>query len=71
MATSKCVKCDGIGFESEDFSLPNGEEVVFVQCAKCGGVVGVLDQFGVADVVEANKMLLVKIAEKLGVPIDR
>jgi hypothetical protein len=69
VANSKCPKCDAGAFISEDYMLPVGEEIVFVQCAACGTVVGVLEKHGIADVVEGNQALLMKIAEKLGITV--
>jgi hypothetical protein len=44
MAVSKCMKCDNTTFESVACKMSNQKvEFTFVQCAKCGGVVGVID----------------------------
>lgn len=45
MAQSKCPKCENTVFEMRTMS-PLGAtfKVCFVQCSKCGTVVGVVDQ---------------------------
>jgi len=63
MAQSTCVKCGDYRFEVTDpVTLPNAlQPVVFVQCANCGGVVGVQDS------LHAPHMIL-KLAQKLNIP---
>jgi predicted nucleic-acid-binding Zn-ribbon protein len=58
---STCVKCGSTNFETKEAS-PSGSnyKFMFVQCARCGGVVGVTDFFNTA-------ALLRKLAKKLGV----
>jgi hypothetical protein len=50
MAASKCMKCAGVKFEVVETqpapysSVPNSTvKYGFVQCANCGGVVGVVE----------------------------
>jgi hypothetical protein len=44
MATSKCAKCNNTTFESKRGKIINDDNpIVFVQCAKCGSVIGVYD----------------------------
>ncbi len=52
MATSTCVKCGSSQFEMVA-NTPSGSEYVleFVQCSKCGGVIGVLDIHNVGELV--------------------
>lgn len=46
MAMSKCLGCGGTTFELSETS-PQGSRFKFhfIQCSKCGGVVGVVDYF--------------------------
>jgi len=64
MATSTCVKCDGHRFEIKE-AQPKGAayKFYFVQCASCGGVVGVVN-------ISHVPTMLRKIAEKLNVNVD-
>jgi hypothetical protein len=57
---STCVKCGNTSFETKE-AEPQGShyKVVFVQCTKCGGVVGVMDFFNIGS-------LLQTLAKKLG-----
>jgi predicted nucleic-acid-binding Zn-ribbon protein len=61
MALSTCIKCGHHMFELSE-AEPNGSNVklFFVQCASCGGVVGVTDYCNTA-------LTLEKLSNKLGV----
>jgi hypothetical protein len=63
MATSTCVKCEGKRFEIKEVS-PNGAtfKYYFIQCASCGGVVGVTDFYNIGAALK-------KLATKLGVSL--
>lgn len=54
MARSTCTKCGSSSFEGVE-SAPKGlgVSVLFVQCAQCGGVVGVNDLQNTPDLVTA------------------
>lgn len=61
MATSKCIKCDSTRFELvlKDGIAGSQYKICFIQCAACGGVVGVADYYNTGAALE-------KIAAKLG-----
>lgn len=63
MAKSTCVKCGGTEFELVE-TTPKKSHFVFsfVQCAQCGGVVGVMDFYNIGNVLK-------QIGEKLGVRV--
>ena len=63
MATSTCIKCGSHSFEMIE-AEPKGSNfvVMFIQCANCGGVVGVCDFFNIGDLVK-------RLATKLKVDI--
>lgn len=66
MAESKCPRCQCVTFEAKGYTLSNvDEEVVFIQCAGCGSVVGVVDRFGVAEAVQRNQAILSEITAAL------
>jgi len=52
MATSKWPKCDSTTFEMKD-SIPSGAShpFVFVQCSRCGAVIGVLEQQNISTLI--------------------
>lgn len=61
MATSKCVKCENTRFEMKQAQISGSNFILFfIQCASCGGVVGVVE----AENISAK---LTKIARKIGV----
>lgn len=52
MAISKCIKCDNTIFEMVEKEPNNARfKMMFVQCAKCGGVVGVTDYSNVPTLI--------------------
>ena len=58
MASSTCIKCGGTQFESKELTLKRPKSKLWmVQCAACGGVVGVVDQAIGEDVYEIRKAL--------------
>lgn len=61
MATSKCGSCGSPSFEVKEHT-PNHStfRLLFVQCAKCGVVVGVNEFFNIGAMLD-------KIARKIGV----
>ena len=74
MAQSTCVKCGNTRFELVLVDKPtlNGSKYKFnfVQCASCGGVIGVLDYENIGDRVESNGKAIKKIANKIGVDVS-
>jgi hypothetical protein len=59
MAISTCIKCGGTKFENKSVT-PKGSNFVltFIQCASCGGVVGVMDYYNLGqDIQEIKKVL--------------
>lgn len=65
MATSTCMKCGGTRFELK-LAEPSGArfKIYSVQCAKCGGVVGVEPYYHTASLLE-------KIAAHMGIDLHR
>jgi hypothetical protein len=60
MATSKCVKCDSHRFELVEQTPARAVfKYNFVQCASCGGVVGVVEYFNIGGMLQT-------LAKKLG-----
>lgn len=72
MAKSTCIKCDSTSFEMVE-QTPHGSVhvVFFVQCAKCGGVVGVQPYFDVAELLVRHHHGLTELAQSLGRPLVR
>jgi hypothetical protein len=64
MAIPTCLRCGGLTFESKEASPRNSNfRLTFIQCAACGGVVGVLDYYNIGE-------LLHTLARGLGVSLD-
>jgi hypothetical protein len=63
MATSTCIKCGGTTFESREATPRSSPfKLAFVQCASCGGVVGVMDFHNIGEMLkDFAKVLGVKI----------
>ena len=66
MAVSTCMKCGGYDFEivTKENVRNAVSKIRFVQCAHCGGVVGVQER-------DDNNMLIEALAQKLGVSLRR
>lgn len=64
MALSTCIKCGNHFFETVE-QEPNGSNFKynFIQCAKCGGVVGVVDYWNVGSLLHTP-------AKKMGLDIS-
>lgn len=64
MATSKCPKCDSVSFETVAKSIDGSRfKVNFIQCSRCGSVVGVLEYYDIG-------YLIHRLAKELHVNID-
>ena len=64
MAQSKCIKCDSTQFELVQHSPSKSTfKLVFTQCAKCGGVVGVTEFYNIGDKLE-------KLFKALNIPFN-
>ena len=65
MASSTCIKCGNHIFELVEREPINAAfRLNFVQCSSCGGVVGVLDHFNIAQLIS-------EFAKKLGARANR
>ena len=66
-----CIKCGCNVFEIEPYT-PSGTTIKlnFVQCAECGGVVGVLEQFSISGMLKLHGAAMKKLAEKARVKVD-
>jgi len=52
MATSSCPKCGGHSFEMKNAVLTNSTcKLMFVQCAHCGTVIGVVDYYDSGELI--------------------
>lgn len=71
MATSSCPKCGNHTFEVKQNTPQQSRYVLlFVQCASCGTVVGVLDYYNIgAQMIQQNKAIKT-LAQKLQVHVD-
>ncbi|HMK03805.1 MAG TPA: hypothetical protein VK489_06420 [Ferruginibacter sp.] len=52
MAYSKCPKCDNTYFEvTENAPTKSNYKLLFVQCSKCGSVVGTMDFYNIGTLI--------------------
>jgi hypothetical protein len=65
MAISKCSKCDNTTFEMVEKDNITGAnfKVMFIQCARCGAVIGVQDYYNLG-------AMLNTIKKHLGIPLQ-
>jgi hypothetical protein len=71
MAASTCVKCGNDSFEAVE-TTPVGSEhpVTFVQCASCGGVVGVHDGIEAGRLTRQQNAAIHKLARQFGMSLE-
>ncbi|MEK3873737.1 MULTISPECIES: hypothetical protein [unclassified Paenibacillus] len=71
MALSKCLGCGSTRFEMvENSPSSSAYRLMFVQCASCGGVVGVMDFYNIGAQNEKLKAALKKIARANNIHVD-
>jgi heterodisulfide reductase subunit A-like polyferredoxin len=65
MSQSKCAKCDHLTFEMVE-NTPKGSKfhVIFIQCARCGAVVGVQPSENIPALLHFMKDMLAELAPK-------
>jgi len=60
MASSKCIKCDNTTFEMKEAKITGSNyRMMFVQCSRCGGVVGLTEFMNTGAMLD-------RISRKLG-----
>jgi uncharacterized Zn finger protein len=65
MNRSKCPKCEKSGFEVvNEVPVNSNYPLIFVRCANCGSVIGVLDYYNVGELIK-------KLAEKLKIDLNK
>lgn len=68
MARSTCPKCEHTGFEIVENEPTNSMyKIIFIQCSKCGAVVGTTDFYNIGERTAEIKEALKKIAQTMGV----
>lgn len=59
MAKSSCVKCGSQSFECKEARPEDSKYVLmFIQCANCGGVIGVMEDMNIGAMLEEIKTLV-------------
>jgi hypothetical protein len=59
MAQSKCSKCDSTFFEAVEKEISGYKfKLSFIQCAKCGNVVGVMEYLNIGAVLKSMEKKL-------------
>ena len=71
MVASTCVKCGNDAFEVVE-ATPEGADhpVSLVQCASCGGVVGVHDGVEVGRLIRQQNAAIHTLARQFGMKLD-
>jgi len=64
MAISTCIKCGHISFELKEVTpIGSAFRLYFIQCAGCGGVIGVMDLYNIGHLIH-------KLANELDVSLE-
>ena len=70
MAFSKCMRCECATFEVVEAEPHDSNyKLLFVQCRRCGGVVGALDCMNIGAMLVKQFEAIQKIADHLGVKV--
>lgn len=65
MAQSKCISCNNTTFETKEAKISGSNfRKYFIQCSKCGGVVGVTSFYNTNTLIE-------KLAKALNINLHR
>lgn len=67
----KCVKCGSLQFALSNRFRPEGSDsdVFAIQCAQCGGVVGVEGEFAICEMLLEQNRAIQAIANALKIPV--
>lgn len=71
MGSSRCVKCDSTSFELQEADIAGTSfRLLFVQCASCGGVVGVHDRNNIGEMLMRQNDALKQIAQGVDADVE-
>jgi len=66
MAYSRCPQCENTAFEVVENSPSKSRfKLLFVQCGKCGSVIGTMDFFNVGSMIETVESKIEKLERSL------
>lgn len=70
MAESMCTRCDGTAFETVTVT-PQGIDraLLAIQCAACGGVVGVVETHDIARMIHQQNRGLIFVGQQFGMKL--
>lgn len=70
MAVSVCTKCDGTAFEAVELAIEGVDRVLLaVQCAGCGGVLGVVEKHDLANMIRQQNRALIFVGQQFGMKL--
>lgn len=70
MTSSSCTKCEGTVFEAVEVAPEGIDRVLLaVQCAECGGVVGVVEKHDLASMVHQQNRALIFVGQQFGMKL--
>jgi len=70
MTDSICTKCDGTVFEAVEVTPQGVDRVVLaIQCASCGGVVGVVEKHDNASMIHQQNRALIFVGQQFGMKL--
>lgn len=68
VAKSSCVKCDNQTFELKEIKVSGSRFRLFsIQCARCGGVVGIQEAMNTSGMLLAQNKVINAIAAHVGI----
>ncbi len=70
MTDSNCTKCDGTAFEAVEITSQGVDRVLLaIQCAGCGGVVGVVEKHDIVAMIHQQNRALIFVGQQFGMKL--
>lgn len=70
MTVSNCTKCDGTVFEAVEVTIEGVDRVLLaIQCAGCGGVVGVVEKHDITSMIRQQNRALIFVGQQFGMKL--
>ena len=70
MTVSNCTKCDGTVLEAVEVTIEGVDRVLLsIQCAGCGGVVGVVEKHDIPSMIHQQNRALIFVGQQFGMKL--
>jgi hypothetical protein len=70
MADPKCTGCDGTALEAVELTAEGVDRpLLSIQCAACGGVVGIVETHDIAAMIHQQNRALIFVGQQFGMKL--